>query len=168
MYTYIYISSPTRQFVPKQSLAVEPELAHAPTVDLVANTLGHVRNVSPAMSLLAAPRRVVLGRDWTVAAAASASDALESRPMSRPAIALPPTPRNEPVKDYAPGSAERAELQKRLHELERERIEIPLVIGGKDAQAAETFEAVKPHRKSHVLAEVHSGGPAEVERAIKA
>src|SRR3954466_10462549 len=88
--------------------------------------------------------------------------------MSRPAISLPPEPRNEPVKDYAPGSPERAELQKRLRELERDRIEIPLVIGGKDAQTTETFEAVMPHRKNHVLADVHSGGPAEVEQAIAA
>jgi 1-pyrroline-5-carboxylate dehydrogenase len=88
--------------------------------------------------------------------------------MSRPAIALPPEPRNEPVKDYAPGSPERAELQQRLRELERDRIEIPLVIGGNDVETGETFEAVMPHRKDHVLADVHSGGPAEVEQAIAA
>src|SRR2546422_982884 len=88
--------------------------------------------------------------------------------MGRPAIALPPKPRNEPVKDYAPGSPERAELQARLRELERDRIEIPLVIGGKDVKTAETFESVMPHRKSHVLADVHSGGPAEVDQAIAA
>ena len=51
--------------------------------------------------------------------------------MSRAGIALPPRPQNEPVKDYAPGSPERAELQQRLRELERDLIEIPLVIGGK-------------------------------------
>ena len=88
--------------------------------------------------------------------------------MSRPTIAVPPEPRNEPVNDYAPGSPERAELQQRLRELERERIEIPLVIGGKDVKTDETFEAVMPHRKSQVLADVHSGGPAEVEQAIAA
>jgi len=88
--------------------------------------------------------------------------------MSRPAISLPPKPRNEPVKDYAPGSTERAELQKRLRELENERIEIPLVIGGKDVKTGTTFEAVEPHNKKHVLADVHSGGPAEVEQAIAA
>jgi 1-pyrroline-5-carboxylate dehydrogenase len=88
--------------------------------------------------------------------------------MSRPAIAVPPEPRNEPVKDYAPGSPERAELQQRLRELERDRIEIPLVIGGKDVKTDETFEAVMPHRKSQVLADVHSGGPPQVEQAIAA
>jgi 1-pyrroline-5-carboxylate dehydrogenase len=72
------------------------------------------------------------------------------------------------VRDYAPGSPEREELQRRLHELERERIEIPLVIGGKDVTTGNTFEAVMPHRKSHVLADVHSGGAEHVEQAIAA
>src|SRR5919198_4832600 len=89
---------------------------------------------------------------------------IESRAMSRPAISLPPQPKNEPVKDYAPGSPERAELQRRLRELENERIEIPLVIGGEDVKTRTTFEAVEPHKKKHVLADVHAGGPAEVER----
>jgi 1-pyrroline-5-carboxylate dehydrogenase len=88
--------------------------------------------------------------------------------MSRPGISLPPHPKNEPIKDYAPDSPERKELQRRLRELERERLEIPLVIGGKDVTTAETFEAVMPHRKSHVLADVHSGGPREVDQAIAA
>jgi 1-pyrroline-5-carboxylate dehydrogenase len=88
--------------------------------------------------------------------------------MSRAAISLPPKPHNEPVKDYAPGSPEREELQRRLRELESERIEIPLVIGGKDVTTGETFEAVEPHNKSHVLADVHSGGAEHVEQAIAA
>jgi 1-pyrroline-5-carboxylate dehydrogenase len=88
--------------------------------------------------------------------------------MSRAAISLPPRPANEPVKDYAPGSPEREQLQRRLRELERERMEIPLVIGGKDVSAKETFEAVMPHRKSQVLADVHSGGPEQVQQAIDA
>jgi len=88
--------------------------------------------------------------------------------MSRPAIALPPEPRNEPVKDYAPGSPERAELQKRLRELERDRIEIPLVIGGEDVKTGTTFESVEPHNKKHVLADVHAGGPEQVQQAIDA
>jgi 1-pyrroline-5-carboxylate dehydrogenase len=88
--------------------------------------------------------------------------------MSRPAIALPPEPRNEPVRDYAPGSAERAELQQRLRELERDRIEIPLVIGGKDVKTDSTFEAVEPHNKKHVLADIHSGGPEQVQQAVDA
>jgi 1-pyrroline-5-carboxylate dehydrogenase len=88
--------------------------------------------------------------------------------MTSHGIFRPPAPVNEPVKDYAPGSPEREELQKRLRELESERIEIPLVIGGKDVTTGQTFEAVEPHNKSHVLADVHSGGAEHVEQAIAA
>src|SRR5438067_3766819 len=129
----------TWQFVPEQRFAVEPELPHAPVFGLVPNRFGHPTRVS-----------------------------LDLCGMSRPAIALPPEPQNEPVKDYAPGAPARAELQQRLRGLERDRIEIPLVSGGKDINTAETFEAVMPHRKNQVLADVHSGGPAEVEQAIVA
>ena len=75
---------------------------------------------------------------------------------------------NEPVKDYAPGSPERAELKRRLAEMERERMELPLVIGGEDVTTGDTAEVVMPHKKSHVLADVHQGGANEVETAIEA
>jgi 1-pyrroline-5-carboxylate dehydrogenase len=88
--------------------------------------------------------------------------------VSAPGIFRPPKPANEPVRDYAPGSPERAELKQRLFAMEREKIEIPLVIGGEDVETKKTAEAVMPHRKSHVLADVHQGGAAEVERAIQA
>ena len=88
--------------------------------------------------------------------------------VSRPGISRPPTPTNEPVKDYAPGSPERAELQRRLAEMESERMELPLVIGGEDVTTGDTAEAVMPHRTNHVLADVHQGGGEEVERAIEA
>jgi len=88
--------------------------------------------------------------------------------VSAPGIFRPPKPVNEPVKDYAPGSPEREELRRRLDQMQGERIEAPLVIGGEDVTTSETAEAVMPHRKSHVLADVHQGGPEEVERAIKA
>jgi len=88
--------------------------------------------------------------------------------VSAPGFFRPPPPENEPVKSYAPGSPEREELQKRLRTMENERIEIPLVIGGKDVSAGEAFEAVMPHRKSHVLADVAKGGPEHVQQAIEA
>ena len=42
-----------------------------------------------------------------------------------------PAPVNEPVRNYAPNSPERTELQARLASMAAERIEIPVVIGGK-------------------------------------
>lgn len=80
---------------------------------------------------------------------------------------LPPA-HNEPVKAYAPGSPERAELQARLEQMDGERIRIPLVIGGKDVYTDETFEAVVPHRRGHVLADVSKGGVEHVQQAIVA
>ena len=88
--------------------------------------------------------------------------------MSRPGLARPPAPHNEPIRDYAPGSPERRSLQRRLDELKRDRIEIGSVIGGEEVLKGETFEAVTPHDKDHVLADVHKGGEAEVDRAIQA
>ncbi|HEX6951562.1 MAG TPA: L-glutamate gamma-semialdehyde dehydrogenase [Gaiellaceae bacterium] len=88
--------------------------------------------------------------------------------MSTHGIFRVPEPHNEPVLGYEPGKPERDELRRRLDELSSERLEIPLVIGGEDVQTGDTFEAVMPHRRSHVLADVHKGGAAEVERAIAA
>ncbi len=52
--------------------------------------------------------------------------------------------------------------------MQSEKIEIPCVIGGKDIRTGNTFESVMPHRKEHVLADVHQGAAAEVEQAIAA
>ena len=88
--------------------------------------------------------------------------------MSAPGIFRPPKPVNEPVKDYAPGSPEREELRRRLDQMQSERIELPLVIGGEEVETGKTAEVVMPHKKSHVLADAHQGSAAEVERAIEA
>jgi 1-pyrroline-5-carboxylate dehydrogenase len=88
--------------------------------------------------------------------------------MALHAIQRPPAPQNEPVKGYEPGSPERGELQAQLRRMEAERLELPMVIGGEEVRTGNTFEAVMPHRRSHVLAEVHAGGATEVERAIDA
>jgi 1-pyrroline-5-carboxylate dehydrogenase len=87
---------------------------------------------------------------------------------SAPGIFRPPPPVNEPVRSYAPGSPERESLKTRLGEMRSERIEIPCVIGGKDVKTGTLREAVMPHDKDHVLADVHQGGAGEVEQAIEA
>jgi len=88
--------------------------------------------------------------------------------MSAPGIFRPPPPVNEPVRDYLPGSPERERLLARIRQMENERLDVPLVIGGEEVRTGTTAEAVMPHKKSHVLADVHQGGAAEVERAITA
>jgi 1-pyrroline-5-carboxylate dehydrogenase len=88
--------------------------------------------------------------------------------VSAPGIFRPPVAVNEPIRSYAPGSPERAELQRRLAEMSGERVHIPMVIGGERVETGTTFEAVMPHKRTHVLADVEKGGAAEVERAIAA
>jgi 1-pyrroline-5-carboxylate dehydrogenase len=88
--------------------------------------------------------------------------------MSGPGIFSLPGATNEPVRDYAPGSPEREELKRRLAEMRGERLDIPSIIGGEEVRTGETFEAVEPHDKESVLADVHKSGAAEVERAIEA
>jgi 1-pyrroline-5-carboxylate dehydrogenase len=80
----------------------------------------------------------------------------------------PPPPVNEPVRSYAPGTPEREELRVRLAQMERERLRIPMVIGGREVDTKETTPAVMPHRKDHVLADVAKGGPEHVQQAIDA
>ena len=88
--------------------------------------------------------------------------------MSTHAIFRAPEPYNEPVRDYAPRSPEREALRLRLQEMESQQLDVPLVIGGEEVRTGDTFEAVEPHKRAHVLATVHKGGAKEVQRAIDA
>jgi len=88
--------------------------------------------------------------------------------MSAPGIFRPPTAVNEPIRSYLPGSPERAELKQRLDEMAAERLAIPLVIGGERVESGTTFQAVMPHDRDHVLADVAKGDATHVERAIAA
>ncbi len=75
---------------------------------------------------------------------------------------------NEPVRGFEPGSPERASLQARLDKMAGERLDVPLVIGGKDVFTGSTKPAVMPHEREHVLADVHQGGAEHVREAIEA
>ncbi len=77
-----------------------------------------------------------------------------------------PEPINEPVLDYAPGSAARAELQAKLAEMANEVLDIPLVIGGEEIRTGDTADVVMPHDHGHVLGKYHRAGPDEIKRAI--
>lgn len=79
-----------------------------------------------------------------------------------------PTPINEPILNYAPGSAERAELKAKLDELKNKEIEIPLIIGGKEVRTGDLGKCIMPHDHQHVLATYHKAGEKEVQMAIEA
>ncbi len=84
------------------------------------------------------------------------------------AIRRVPPPSNEPVKSYAPGSPERTELKARLASMAKERVEIPLIIGGKDVRTGKTQQSVMPFEHKHVLADYHLAEPKHVKQAIAA
>jgi 1-pyrroline-5-carboxylate dehydrogenase len=79
-----------------------------------------------------------------------------------------PPPVNEPVRSYAPASAERGSLKARLKELAGERIDIPLFIGGREVKTGSCARAVMPHDHQHVLADYHKAGERQVGEAVEA
>ena len=79
-----------------------------------------------------------------------------------------PTPRNEPVREYAPGSEERLSLQETLARMMEEEVEIPLRIGGRAVTTGELMEVRPPHALEHVVARCHRGDGQHVEAAIAA
>jgi 1-pyrroline-5-carboxylate dehydrogenase len=90
--------------------------------------------------------------------------------VSRSHFSIPQTPTayNEPVRDYAPGSPERASLKARLEQLSDERIDIPMVIGGEEVTSGDIYEAVMPHHNKHVLGDVHQSSAEHLNRAVEA
>ncbi len=84
------------------------------------------------------------------------------------AIFLFDDPHNEPIKDYAPGSPERAEVMAEVDRISNEEIEIPLIIGGKEIRTGNTGKVVMPHNHSKALATYHKAGEKEVQMAIEA
>ncbi len=77
-------------------------------------------------------------------------------------------PKNEVILSYAPGSRERNELKEKLAELKSRRIEIPLIIGGKEIKTGKLEQCLVPHNHRHILADYHLAGPRELEMAVEA
>ncbi|MCT4618030.1 MAG: L-glutamate gamma-semialdehyde dehydrogenase [Marinisporobacter sp.] len=77
-----------------------------------------------------------------------------------------PFPKNEPVFSYEPGSVEKDQIKKKLKEMKEQKIEIPLIIGGKEIRTGNVRECIIPHDKDHVLATYHVAGEKEIQMAI--
>ncbi|WP_117214425.1 L-glutamate gamma-semialdehyde dehydrogenase [Allorhizocola rhizosphaerae] len=85
------------------------------------------------------------------------------------AVTTVPDPRNEPVHTYAPGTAERASLEKRLRELASERLELTMTIDGQQRMGGgAAIEVVQPHRHGHVLGVTHNATNADADAAVTA
>jgi 1-pyrroline-5-carboxylate dehydrogenase len=79
-----------------------------------------------------------------------------------------PTPVNEPIKNYAPKSAERIELQAMLKELRSKEIDIPMYIGSEEIRSNNKIRLAPPHDHKHTLGYFHKSDKQHVEQAINA
>ncbi|AGM05234.1 1-pyrroline-5-carboxylate dehydrogenase [Amycolatopsis sp. WAC 04169] len=86
------------------------------------------------------------------------------------AVTQTPAPKNEPVLNYAPGSAERAELEGALKLLgNADPIDITATIGGEQRKGGgEKIEVVQPHNHKAVLGVIHSATAQDTHDAIAA
>jgi 1-pyrroline-5-carboxylate dehydrogenase len=109
-----------------------------------------------------------------VAAAADSRQALEAiQPPDAPLAGFAgtrrvPPPVNEPVRSYAPGSPEKLALKARLASMAKERVDIPIIIGGEEIRTGDLSQSVMPHDHQHVLADWHRATPEHVTQAIAA
>ncbi|MDT5029611.1 MAG: 1-pyrroline-5-carboxylate dehydrogenase, partial [Micromonosporaceae bacterium] len=85
------------------------------------------------------------------------------------AVTSVPSPANEPIRSYAPGSAERISLEARLKELAAERIDLPTTIDGVSSLAAgDRIDVVQPHRHRAVLGVTAESPASEWQAAVDA
>lgn len=79
-----------------------------------------------------------------------------------------PTPKNEPVLSYSPGSKEREAIRKALEEARSKEIDIPMYIGGDEVRSGNKKPITPPHDHKHILGYYHQGDKSHVEQAINA
>ncbi len=79
-----------------------------------------------------------------------------------------PPPVNEPIKSYAPGSPEKAELKRRLAAMSGECADIPVVVGSKEIRTGDLVDVHAPHDHQHVIGRFHRARAEDVQAAIKA
>jgi len=79
-----------------------------------------------------------------------------------------PLPTNEPVLNYAPGSAEKMALKKVLKELKSTTMDIPMYIGSKEVRTGKKADIRPPHEHAHILGQFHMGEEKHVKQAIDA
>src|SRR5215468_10372268 len=85
------------------------------------------------------------------------------------AVTHVPQPANEPVRQYVPGSPERAAVENKIKELGGERAELTMTIGGQQRTGAgEPIDVVAPHNYRHVLGTMRNATDEDVADAIEA
>ncbi|CAN5546823.1 MAG: L-glutamate gamma-semialdehyde dehydrogenase [Nocardioidaceae bacterium] len=82
---------------------------------------------------------------------------------------LVPPPVNETVLDYRPGSAERAELEVRLGQLQSEHLDLTHTIGGRQwAGEGAAVDVVQPHAHRQLLGVLHKATSTDARAAVNA
>src|SRR3954462_4150938 len=85
------------------------------------------------------------------------------------AVTHPPQPLNEPNLTYAPGSAERKELEQELGRQERRQVILRAHIGGRRRSGGGAeIKVVQPHDHQHVLGVLKNSTQADARAAVKA
>jgi 1-pyrroline-5-carboxylate dehydrogenase len=79
-----------------------------------------------------------------------------------------PTPTNEPVYSYAPGTKERSLLKEAIATARASEIDIPMYIGGEEVRTNKKVKITPPHDHKHVLGYFNQGTKANVKDAIEA
>jgi len=84
------------------------------------------------------------------------------------AIFKVPAPINERVRNYAPGTHERATLKEEIERLRSQVMDIPMYIGGEEVRTGNLVSIHPPHERKHLLGHFHKGDASHVQMAIKA
>ena len=84
------------------------------------------------------------------------------------AISRVPAPVNEPIRSYAPGTADRAALKRAIADLKSNQVDIPMFIGGQEVRTGKTVHIHPPHEIKHDLGVYHQGDATHVQITIDA
>jgi 1-pyrroline-5-carboxylate dehydrogenase len=85
------------------------------------------------------------------------------------AITTPPVPANEPVRMYAPGSAEAQSLAATIKKLADEPVDLPMSIAGAARMGGgERMKVLAPHRHEQVLGEMAQATQQDAADAVQA
>ncbi|MFM7194224.1 MAG: aldehyde dehydrogenase family protein, partial [Bacteroidota bacterium] len=79
-----------------------------------------------------------------------------------------PQPKNEPVLNFAPGSAERKSLEAALARARAQELDVPMYIGAEEVRTGTLRRMAPPHDHGHTLGHFHRGDKSHVTQAINA
>ena len=85
------------------------------------------------------------------------------------AVTQVPSPYNEPIRQYQPGSADRSAVAARIKDLASQRADLTMTVGGRQVMGSgERVPVVQPHNHQHVLGWFGNATDSDVAAAIAA